>query len=93
MSSARAIGARPALGAGASCATGRPREVATFNGYWILEIASQQETVEWASRAPLGPGTKLEVRRITDASDFPEDNEWIQKEQGWIEDAKRREQD
>ena len=35
-----------------------------FNGFWILEVSSKEEAVEWASRAPLGPGSKLEVRRI-----------------------------
>ena len=47
-----------------------------FNGFWIIEVSSKAEAVEWASRAPLGEGTKLEVRRITDESDhaaFAED--------------------
>ena len=35
-----------------------------FNGFWILEVSSKEEAIEWASRAPLGPGSKLEVRRI-----------------------------
>lgn len=37
------------------------------------------------TRCPLGPGTKLEVRRVTEASDFADfaDNEYIQKEAGW----------
>ena len=56
-----------------------------FNGFWILDVATQEEAVEWARRAPLGPGTKLEVRRVTGPEDFPQDNEWIQKEQGWRE--------
>src|SRR5688572_25575130 len=25
-----------------------------FNGFWILDVASIQEAVEWAKRAPLG---------------------------------------
>ena len=35
-----------------------------FNGFWILDVSSREEAIEWASRAPLGPGSKLEVRRI-----------------------------
>lgn len=56
-----------------------------FNGFWIVDVSSKEEAVEWASRAPLGAGTKLEVRRITDLSDFEDfaDNEYIQKEAGW----------
>ncbi len=58
-----------------------------FNGFWIIQAASREEAVAWARRAPLGPGTKLEVRRVTDASDFEDfaDNEYVQKEAGWRE--------
>jgi hypothetical protein len=58
-----------------------------FNGFWILEVGSKEEAVEWASRCPLGPGSKLEVRRVTDMSDFADyaDNEYIKKEAGWRE--------
>lgn len=31
-----------------------------FNGFWIVQTASREEAAEWASRAPLGPGSKLE---------------------------------
>ena len=58
-----------------------------FGGYWILDVASQEEAVEWAKRAPLTAGNKIEVRRVTDESDFAghEDNEYLQKERGWRE--------
>jgi hypothetical protein len=57
-----------------------------FNGFWILDVASQDDAIEWAKRAPLGgPGTKLEVRRVNGPEDFPQDNEWIQKEHQWRE--------
>jgi len=56
-----------------------------FNGFWIVDVSSREEAAEWASRAPLGPGSKLEVRRITDESDFADfaDNEYIEKEKEW----------
>ncbi|TLM88195.1 YciI family protein [Pseudarthrobacter sp. NamE5] len=58
-----------------------------FNGFWIIQTASKEEAVQWASRCPLGPGSKLEVRRVTDMSDFEDfaDNEFLQKEAGWRE--------
>ncbi len=57
-----------------------------FNGFWILDVASKDEAVEWARRAPLhGPGNKIEVRRVNGVEDFPQDDEWIQKEAGWRE--------
>ena len=58
-----------------------------FNGFWIIQASSKEEAAEWAGRCPLGPGSKLEVRRVTDASDFEDfsNNEYIQKEEGWRE--------
>jgi hypothetical protein len=57
-----------------------------FGGFWILDVASKEEAVEWAKRAPLaGPGTKAEIRRVTSIDEFPQDNEWIQKERAWRE--------
>lgn len=58
-----------------------------FNGFWIIQTATAEEALEWAQRCPLTPGNKLEVRRVTDESDFAEhaDNEYIQKEKGWRE--------
>src|ERR1700704_5919215 len=36
-----------------------------FGGYWILDVASKEEAVEWAKRAPMtGPGMKTEIRRV-----------------------------
>jgi hypothetical protein len=61
-----------------------------FNGFWILEVSSREEAAEWARRAPLGKGSFLEVRRVTDASDFPADNEWIEKEEGWRQEQAQR---
>jgi len=63
-----------------------------FSGFWMLEVADRAEAIHWAKRVPLGPGSKIEVRRVTDASDFPADNEWIQKEDGWREELASRDQ-
>ncbi|MFZ2174722.1 MAG: YciI family protein [Rhodococcus sp. (in: high G+C Gram-positive bacteria)] len=56
-----------------------------FSGFWIIQTASKAEAVEWAKRCPLGPGTKLEVRRVTEMEEFDQNNEYIQKEAGWRE--------
>jgi hypothetical protein len=57
-----------------------------FGGFWILDVASKEEAVEWAKRAPMaGPGVKAEIRRVTSIEEFPQDNEWIQKERAWRE--------
>ena len=58
-----------------------------FNGFWIIQAAGKEEAVQWAKKVPLGPGNKIEVRRVTDESDFAAfaDNEFVQKEAGWRE--------
>jgi hypothetical protein len=54
-----------------------------FNGFWILDVSSKEEAKQWAQKCPLGPGVKLEVRRVAETQEFPQDNEWIQKEIQW----------
>ena len=61
-----------------------------FNGFWILEVSSKEEAAEWAKRVPLGPGSFIEVRRVTGVEDFPADNEWIKKEEGWREELAQK---
>lgn len=56
-----------------------------FGGYWILDVVSKEEAVEWAKRVPAGPGIKTEIRRLTSIDEFPQDNEWIRKERAWRE--------
>jgi hypothetical protein len=57
-----------------------------FGGFYILNVASKEEAVEWAKRLPANsPGFKAEIRRITTIDEFPQDNEWIKKERAWRE--------
>ena len=57
-----------------------------FGGFYILNVASKEEAVEWAKRMPAnGPGFKTEVRRVTTIDEFPQDNEVIKKERAWRE--------
>lgn len=61
--------------------------VEVFSGFWILEVASREEAQQWALKCPLGPGTSLEVRRVTEMADFGEVDEpaqeWLDKQQEW----------
>jgi hypothetical protein len=51
-----------------------------FNGFWILDVASIQEAVEWAKRAPMGgSGTKMEIRGAPSIDELPEYAELVQK--------------
>src|ERR1044071_9780676 len=50
-----------------------------FGGFYILDVASKEEAVEWAKRLPAFPGSKCEVRRVPGIDEFPQDNEWVIK--------------
>lgn len=80
-------GAEPTVVAGAYGST-----EALFTGYWTISVPTLDDAIAWAKRCPMGPGTKLEVRRVTDESDFADfaDNEYIQKEAGWREELDRK---
>ena len=39
-------------------------------GFWIIQVKSKQEAIEWMRRAPFGEGTVLEIRQIFEAEDF-----------------------
>lgn len=57
-----------------------------FGGFYLLQVASIEEAVEWAKRMPgAAPGMKTEIRRVTTIDEFPQDNVWIQKERAWRE--------
>jgi hypothetical protein len=57
-----------------------------FGGFYILNVASKEEAVEWAKRSPItGPGFRTEIRRVTTIDELPQDNEWIRKERAWRE--------
>lgn len=39
-------------------------------GYWLVQVKSKEEAVEWFSRAPMSPGWTLELRQVFEAEDF-----------------------
>ena len=61
-----------------------------FNGFWILDVSSKEEAKQWAQKAPLGKGVKLEVRRVSESDEFPIDNPWIEKEIQWRADLAQK---
>ncbi|GIF66290.1 transcription initiation protein [Asanoa ishikariensis] len=56
-----------------------------FGGFWMLDVASKDEAVEWAKRLPRMPGAKCEIRRVPTIDEFPQDNEWVVKERAFRE--------
>ncbi|MEV8327073.1 YciI family protein [Kitasatospora sp. NPDC056731] len=56
-----------------------------FGGFYLIDVASKEEAVEWAKRLPAITGSKVEIRRVPGIEEFPQDNEWIAKERAWRE--------
>lgn len=51
-------------------------------GYWVIEVKSRQEALDWASRIPGRDTEMVEVRRLFDITDFPAD---VQKRLGELD--------
>lgn len=70
-----ASGARVSFTNGKTIVTDGPfpevKEV--FGGYWIINVKSREEAIEWAKRAPMSNNELIEVRQIFEMPDFPED--------------------
>ena len=39
-------------------------------GFWIWQVKSKEEAIEWLKRAPFDGGTEIELRPIFEAEDF-----------------------
>jgi hypothetical protein len=44
-----------------------------IGAYWIIQVRSREEAIEWAKRAPMSNNERIEVRQIHEMSDFPKD--------------------
>jgi hypothetical protein len=42
-----------------------------LGGYWMIQVRSKEEAVEWAKRCPAAEGDVVEVRQVQEVSDFP----------------------
>ena len=41
-------------------------------GFWLIQVNSRDEAVEWMKRAPFDGGAEIEIRQVFDAEDFGE---------------------
>lgn len=44
-----------------------------LGGYWMIDVGSREEAIEWARRCPASNDDVIEVRRVHEMSEFPED--------------------
>lgn len=71
----------PSMGARVSFSGGTPtvsdgpfaeaKEV--IGGYWMIQVRSKEEAIEWARRAPMGNNEIIEVRQVQEITEFPPD--------------------
>ena len=69
----------PSMGARISFSGGKPtvsdgpfteaKEV--VGGYWMIQVRSKEEAVEWARRAPMSDNEMIEVRQVQEITEFP----------------------
>ena len=44
-----------------------------LGGYWMIEVRSKEEAVEWASRVPLAEGEMIELRQVFEMTEFSDE--------------------
>jgi hypothetical protein len=50
-----------------------PEAKEVIGGFWIIQVKSREEALEWASRIPGSDAEMVEVRRLFELTDFPAD--------------------
>ena len=71
----------PSMGARVTFSGGKPRVMdgpfteakEAIGGYWMIQVKSKEEAVEWASRCPASDNEMIELRQVQDVSEFPAD--------------------
>jgi hypothetical protein len=71
----------PSMGARVRFSGGKPKVTdgpfaeakEVLGGYWMIQVKSKEEAVEWASRCPASDNEVIEVRQVQEFADFPPD--------------------
>ncbi len=71
----------PSTGVRVSFAGGKPKVTdgpfaeakEVIGGYWMIDVKSKAEAIEWAKRTPGSENEVVEVRQVFEMSDFPAD--------------------
>ncbi len=71
----------PSMGARLTFAGGKPKATdgpfaeakEVIGGFWMIQVKSKEEAVEWASRCPAAETDTIELRQVMEMSDFPAD--------------------
>ena len=71
----------PSMGARVSFSGAKPKVTdgpfteakEVVGGYWLIQVKSKEEAVQWAMRCPGGDNEVIEIRQVQEFSDFPTD--------------------
>jgi hypothetical protein len=44
-----------------------------LGGYWMIEVDSRQQAIDWAKKCPASENEIIEIRQVQEMSDFPPD--------------------
>jgi len=69
----------PSMGARVSFPGGKPKVTdgpfaeakEVVGGYWLIQVKSKEEAIEWAKRCPGSENEVIEVRQVQEPSDYP----------------------
>jgi hypothetical protein len=50
-----------------------PEAKEVVGGYWIIDVKSKEEAIEWAKRCPGSDNEVIEIRKVQEMSDYPQD--------------------
>jgi hypothetical protein len=71
----------PSMGARVSFEGGKPKVTdgpfaeakEVVGGYWMIQVKSKEEAIQWATRCPGGENEIIEIRQVQEFADFPSD--------------------
>jgi hypothetical protein len=68
-------GARVRFAGGKATVTDGPFAEAkeVLGGFWMIQVKSRAEAIEWARRAPMLDGDVIEVRQVQEMGDWPDE--------------------
>jgi hypothetical protein len=69
----------PSMGARISFAEDKPKvtdgpfaeATEVLGGYWMIQVKSKEEAIQWASRCPASANETIEIRQVQEMTDFP----------------------
>ena len=69
----------PSMGARVTFTGGQPKVTdgpfaeakEVVGGYWMIQVKSKEEAIEWAKRCPASENETIEIRQVQEMTEFP----------------------